>query len=100
MPPNPPPLPRVFFILKMLQNNSAGKTVLENMSKFGGPSLKNFLDYVTDMRTFFKGLFFTSFLGLTSLYWNLVSIQPKLKFHPPPAKFSGSAPECEIKVLF
>ena len=49
------------------------------------------------MKAFFKELFI-SFLGLTSLY--LGNIQPDSKFHPPPPKFSGSAPECEIKFFF
>ena len=42
MPPDPP---RAFFILNMLQNNSAGKNfTLENMSKFGALFLKKFLN--------------------------------------------------------
>ena len=49
------------------------------------------------MKTFFKG-FFTSFLGLTSLY--LVNIQPNSKFHHPPPEVSGSVPEWEIEFFF
>ena len=42
------------------------------------------------MKTFFKGIF-TYFMGLTSSY--LANIQPNSKFHLPPTKFSGAAPE-------
>ena len=55
--------------------------MLENMSKFGVPSLKNFPEYAADMKSFFKRLF-TSFLGLTALY--LVNLQPNSKLHSPP----------------
>ena len=91
----PPDTPKIFFILSILQNHSAKKkTTLENMSKFGVLSLKKFLEYATDVKTFFKGLF-TPFLGLTSL--RLVNIPPNSKFRPPPTKTCGSAPECKIE---
>ena len=43
-----------FFILNVLQNNSAGKNTLGNMVILGAPSLKKFLEYVADVKTFSK----------------------------------------------
>ena len=44
-----------FFILSMLQNNSARKNTLENMTVLGAPSLKKILKYAADMKTLSKG---------------------------------------------
>ena len=59
----------------------------ENMAKFGALSLKKILEYVADMKTFFKGLF-TPFLGLTSLC--LVHSQTNSKFQLPLQNFPDS----------
>ena len=48
--------PGAFLFLNLLQINSAGKTTLEKMSKFGAPSLKKFLT-APQTYTFLKGLF-------------------------------------------
>ena len=58
----PPAPPRVFFILNMLQNNSAGKKLrLKICHKCGISSLKENFEYAADMKTFFKRLIYTFF---------------------------------------
>ena len=54
MSPDPP---RAFFIVNIYirQNNSAQNNTLENMANWGTPYVKEFLEYVTDMKAFLKG---------------------------------------------
>ena len=75
-----PEPPRAFFILNMLQNNSAGKNYTSKYVTIWCPLPEKISEYAADMKTFFKGLF-TPFWGLTSLH--LVYIQPNSNFtHP------------------
>ena len=51
-----PGLPRAFFILNILHNDSTRKkNTLETMANLGAPSLKKFREYVARMKTFSKG---------------------------------------------
>ena len=77
--------PKTFFIFKCLNMILPEKNTLENISKFGAPSLKKNSEYAADMKTFFKGLIFKLFLGLPSLY--LVNIQTNQTFIPSTKNF-------------
>ena len=56
-----------FLVLKLLKTNSAGKTALEKVTKFGGPYLKKILNTpLAPHEIFSKGLF-TPISGSKSL---------------------------------
>ena len=81
MPPDPP---RAFFILNMLQNDSAGKKkTSQKYVKIWCPLPEKFSEYAADKNIYQRA--FSVFLGLTSLC--LVNIQPNSKFHPPHQNF-------------
>ena len=95
-----PDHPRVFSILNILQNKSAGKNSLEIRSKFSASSLTKFLNTRSHRHQNIFQILFYAFFGynifVQCIY--LANIQPNSKFHSPhPLKFSGSAPEWEIK---
>ena len=94
-----PDPPRAFFVLNRpiaLFEIILQKKTLENMENLGAPSLKKFLEFVTNIKTF--QIAFNAFFGSNVFVFNetLNLIQ---NFIASLLKFCGFAPECGIKFL-